>query len=424
MAAITSKAEYILPDRASDTAHARSDLDAQLLQASWRAGWQALADGDVDEAATQFARTSLLAHANHDAIEANAQMAEQMTLQLRDTAIQREQHRQALEKADAAVYEIRAKLAALYAGPDAPRPAGLLGRILSAAGLRPHLPEPIIRLDASALTAPAQTQEPPPVDEMQTPAVSQPQHFAVHLLGEFHVTVDDQPIKKMSSRRSRDLFAYLVVNRKQVVLRDVLMDTFWPDADEKAARNSLNVTLFNLRRAFKAEHDIDIVLFEDGAYRLNPAVDVWVDADEFLCAIEAGQKRDAPADESIAAFERAIALYHGDFMAEAPYEDWAAQTREWLRLMYLDALDRLSRIYLERGQYAACIGLCQLILAKDECREDAHCLLMRCYARQDQHHLALRQYEACVAALQRELSVTPTPATQALAERIRKHAPV
>lgn len=421
MAVITSKADLGLPVRVSKEDAAGDAFDTQLIHASWRAGWQALVDGDVDEAATQFARTTLLAHASHNAMEATARAAEQITMQLRDAALQREHHRHALEQAEQSVQALREQLEALYAGPDAPRPVGLLGRILSAAGLRPHLPEPVVRHNVEPLEAPARIDE---VANDAAPASSPPapRRVAIHMLGEFHITVDGQPMRKMSSRRNRDLLAYLIVNRAQPVLRDVLMDVFWPDAGEKAARNSLNVTLFNLRRAFKTGHDVDIVLFENGAYKINPSLKLWVDADEFMCAIEAGQKGEA--DASIAAFESAIALYQGDFMAEAPYEDWAAQTREWLRLMYLDALDRLSRIYLERGQYAACIGLCQLILVKDDCREDAHCLLMRCYARQEQHHLALRQYEACAAALQRELNVTPTPATQALAERIRRHEPV
>jgi hypothetical protein len=46
---------------------------------------------------------------------------------------------------------------------------------------------------------------------------------------------------------------------------------------------------------------------------------------------------------------------------------------------------------------------------------------MRCYAGQEQIPLALRQYQVCVEALQRELDVTPEPATTQLAERLRRH---
>ncbi len=425
MTVTTSKAELVLPKSAPATGNHAPALDAQLIQASWRAGWQALAEGSVDEAATQFARTILIAHASRDLIEETARAAEMLTLQLRDAAIQREHHRQAFENAEASVQDIRGQLESLYAGPDAPRPAGLLGRILSAAGLRPHLPEPVVKLEATAPSPAVPADEIPSEAGATSVSAAPPQRrVAMHMLGDFHVTINDMPMQKMGSRRSRNLLAYLVMHRAQPVLRDVLMETFWPDVSEKAARNSLNVALFNLRRAFKAGLDLDIVQFENGAYQINPAVELWVDADAFLHTIEAGQSTVAQAGESVAAFEVAIALYRGDFLADAPYEDWAAHTREWLRMMYLDALDQLSRTYLERGQHAACISLCQLILAKDNCREDAHCLLMRCYARQEQHHLALRQYEACATALQRELSVQPTPATQALAACIRRHEPV
>jgi DNA-binding SARP family transcriptional activator len=49
---------------------------------------------------------------------------------------------------------------------------------------------------------------------------------------------------------------------------------------------------------------------------------------------------------------------------------------------------------------------------------------MRCFSRQGQPHLALRQYLACAEALDRELGVDPDPATVALAAQIRRHQPV
>jgi DNA-binding SARP family transcriptional activator len=46
---------------------------------------------------------------------------------------------------------------------------------------------------------------------------------------------------------------------------------------------------------------------------------------------------------------------------------------------------------------------------------------MRCYSRQGQQHLALRQYQICVEALRLELDVAPAPATTQLVEQIRQH---
>jgi len=127
---------------------------------------------------------------------------------------------------------------------------------------------------------------------------------------------------------------------------------------------------------------------------------------------------------AIESYERAAALYGGDFLSDSPYDEWAAMPREKMRLTYLDVLDRLSRLYLTAGQYASCIVQCQRILEEDNCREDAHGVLIRCYVRQGQPHLALRQFQACAAALKQELGIPPSSATLELHDRIRAGEPV
>jgi len=105
-------------------------------------------------------------------------------------------------------------------------------------------------------------------------------------------------------------------------------------------------------------------------------------------------------------------------------DDWPVLPRERLRVDYLDTLDRLSHLYFTGEQYGRCVTLCQMLLAQDNCREDAHCRLMRCYSRQDQHLLALRQYQTCAEALDHELGVAPAAATTQLYERIRRREAV
>ena len=94
--------------------------------------------------------------------------------------------------------------------------------------------------------------------------------------------------------------------------------------------------------------------------------------------------------------------------------------REHLRLCYLDALDRLGALHLDSGNYVGCVAVCLKLLAHDSCREDAHCRLMRCYSRQGQVQLAVRQYHSCTAALRTELDVAPALATTELFYRLRR----
>lgn len=246
---------------------------------------------------------------------------------------------------------------------------------------------------------------------------------SAHLLGPFRVTVNDQPVRQWPSGRGRLLFKYLLTHRDRPVARDVLMDTFWPDAEPEAARNSLNVAIYGLRRAFRAITDTPLVIYEEGSYRLSPDLSLWIDVEEFERHVEAGRDLEAAGQLAAATVEYEVAtgLYQGDFLAEDLYEDWPALTRERLRMSYLDTLDRLSRIYFGHSQYATSARLCQLMLGHDNCREDAHRRLMRCYSRQGQTPLALRQYQSCADTLQRELGVEPAASTSELYERIRRH---
>jgi DNA-binding SARP family transcriptional activator len=277
-------------------------------------------------------------------------------------------------------------------------------------------------LEDRACAAGAADEPAPPVvrDRPQGPLLT------VHLLGQLKVRLDDVPVDGWPSGRGRSLFKYLVTHRDPWPQREVLMDTFWPDAPPAAARNSLNVAVHGLRRAFRACATGPVVVLEGGAYRLDQEIRLWLDVDEFELHATTGRRLEAAGELSgaVAAYERAVALYQGDFLADDPYEDWPVLPREQLLLTYLDVLDRLSGCYFGQHQYGACVALCRQLVARDPCREDAHRRLMRCYSRQGQPHLALRQYQACVDALHQELLVDPEPATTDLARQLRGHQPI
>jgi DNA-binding SARP family transcriptional activator len=343
-----------------------------------------------------------------------------------------------------------------------PAQAGVWNRLLHAFGMRrgAAAPEPT-RADASLGERPAEEQIPPPVPPHTAPgaplplleaprpgaialaaSVSAPLRASVevpppapgstpeapastlivHLLGPLRVTLAERAVESWPSGRGRALFKYLLAHREQPTPRDVLMDMFWPDAAPEAARNSLNVAIHGLRQALKTAADLPVVLFQDGAYGLNPALSIWVDIDEFERHVQAGRQLEAAGQLAAATteYEVATSLYQGDFLADDPYEEWPVLARERLRVAYLDTLDRLAQLYFSQGQYVACAALCQRTLAQDNCREDAHCRLMRCYSRQGQQHLALRQYQACAEALRSELDIEPAPTTVQLYERIRR----
>jgi DNA-binding SARP family transcriptional activator len=261
-----------------------------------------------------------------------------------------------------------------------------------------------------------------------TLVLAEPRHrpyLAVHLLGPLRVTLNDVLIEHWPSGRGRALLKYLVTHRDPYPPRDVLMNVFWPDARPKAARNNLNVAVHGLRRALQSASDAPAIVFQRDTYRLHPELTLWLDVDEFEKRVTAGHQLEAVGELEAAMneYEVAVGLYQGDFLADDPYEEWPVLTRERLRVTNLDTMDRLSRLYFSQGLYASCATLCQRIIDADACREDTHQRLMRCYSRQGQLHLALRQYQACVEALRDELDIEPGLATIELAARIRRREP-
>ena len=255
---------------------------------------------------------------------------------------------------------------------------------------------------------------------------SQAPSLTAHLLGSMRLALNDISLDDWPLGRGRALFKYLLTHRDPWPPREVLMEAFWPGATPEAARNNLNVALHGLRRTLRVASDIEVVVFEQGTYRLHAGLRLWVDVDEFERHVRGGRQLET-VDElagAMSQYEVAAALYQGDFLADDPYEEWAILTRERLRLAYLDTIDRLSRLYFSQGRYASCTTLCQRIVERDPCREDAHRRLIRCYSRQGQPHLALRQYRICVEALRTELSVDAAPETIDLDRRIRRREAV
>jgi len=269
--------------------------------------------------------------------------------------------------------------------------------------------------------------------ELREPAAVEAQ-LSAYLLGSFRVVIGQSMIEGWPGGHSRAVLAFLLAQRGKPVPRDLLMETFWPDSGLEPARNSLNVAIYGLRKTLRQALRQPVILFHDSAYQINPDLGLWIDVEEFEQHVRAARQYETTAAGPEAAaqavaqaareYELAVSLYQGDFLADAPYEDWTILERERLRVMHLDALDHLSLAYFNQGQFGACISLCQRMLSYDACREDAHCRLMRCYSRQGQAHLALCQYQACFEALREELDVPPSPVTTRLYEQIRRQEPV
>jgi tetratricopeptide (TPR) repeat protein len=119
----------------------------------------------------------------------------------------------------------------------------------------------------------------------------------------------------------------------------------------------------------------------------------------------------APAQ--IAGLELAVSLYSGDLL-EGIYDDWCLYDRERLRLLYINALNRLMIYYGLRQVYEQAIDYGKRLLSLDNTLEKVHRQLMWLYWMSGDRHAALTQYKLCYQILREELRCNPLHETQRL----------
>ena len=249
--------------------------------------------------------------------------------------------------------------------------------------------------------------------------------IAVGCLGTLRLSADGTELPWRPVRRGRAVFQYLLAHRVRPVARDELADVFWPGSSASAARNCLNTALSILRGSLREVlGDLSVVVHRDGAYALDPALDLTVDAEEFEARVAEGARlrRAGDAEAAARALRAAAGLYRGDLFADDPYEDWMASRRRYLRETHLTVLGDLADCEAALGDPSAAIALFRQALLIEPEREDVHRRLMTTYVRVGQRAQALRQFGLCSEALRRLLRAEPSPETVALHARIRQGA--
>jgi DNA-binding SARP family transcriptional activator len=249
----------------------------------------------------------------------------------------------------------------------------------------------------------------------------------VRCLGRFEVASTWKQVERWQSVKAKAVFQYLTARPREPVIKDVLMETLWPECAPQAANNNLKAAMHGLRRAlsqiFQEKENFPYILFLQGSYMINPDIELWIDVEEFEQHWMFGRRleREGKSNEAVLEFEQAEALYRGDYLEDEPYESWTLLRREALKDTYLIILGKLADYSMLAADYESCIIYCQKILAKDPCREDAYRRLMCCYSRLGRRNRALRWYEICRRTIQSELDTTPDPETTALHQRLSRN---
>lgn len=230
------------------------------------------------------------------------------------------------------------------------------------------------------------------------------------LLGGFRARLDSGPPLALPTRKAQALLAYLAVPPGRAHPRDKLASLLWGDMGQPQARASLRQALAAIRKALAGCGALQV----DGeTVALDPA-EVSVDTEVFERHVKTA---------GTAGLADAAALYRGDLLAgltlaEAAFEEWLLGERERLRELAMETLAKLLAHRRQAGEIEAAVHTALELLALDPLQEPVHRALMRLYVQLGRRAAALRQYQLCVASLDRELRAEPEAETKALYQEI------
>lgn len=249
----------------------------------------------------------------------------------------------------------------------------------------------------------------------------------LYTLGRFELVVRGKTVKftRKSQERPMSLLKAVVAMGGRNVSSFQLAEALWPDSDGATGQQTLATTLHRLRKLIGIE---EAVIFSKGTVTLNPEV-FWVD----IWAVERAMGRISPALENgldkgakvtrlSLQIEKALDLYRGHFLSHDGSESWSITPRERLRSKFIRNLKNYC-VYLEgQGEDKKAVQWYQKALELENLAEELYQELILCYHRLGQKADAISTYNRCQQVLSEVLGVEPSPATEAIREKVMRDA--
>ena len=243
----------------------------------------------------------------------------------------------------------------------------------------------------------------------------------VYTLGSFQVIRDGVNLgsKYWGRDKSIQLMQFVISNRSRSGLhKDQIIDRLWGEASDR----DFKVAMHGINKALEPDRpsrsEPSYILRNGISYHLN-LNKIWIDiheAEQFIIA--ANQCHDNHTDQCIALYRAAIDLYEGTYLPNRLYEDWSAEERERMQVLFIGAYTDLASLIIDDHPMEA-IRLMQTALQIDPLWEEAYRIQIQAYINRGNRPMAIKTYDACVTTLDREYGIAPLPETMALIQSVK-----
>ncbi|MBF6605821.1 MAG: hypothetical protein IVW53_09605 [Chloroflexi bacterium] len=215
-------------------------------------------------------------------------------------------------------------------------------------------------------------------------------------LGRVVIRVHDREIDSPSVRRKvLSLVCFLLTKSGFASTRDQVLEALWPSLDPSIAVNSLNQTVYFLRRVFdpryKEDESPNYVYHDGEIVRLDRTL---VTSQSAACLALIEEARSGLSPEVV---DRLSLAYVDQFAMDFEYEDWSAPFRQTLHAAYLDVVEQAIRADTEAGHFDRAAVIARRALAVDPDAEPIEGVLLRIYRTAGSHAAASEQHSHYVS---------------------------
>ncbi len=239
-----------------------------------------------------------------------------------------------------------------------------------------------------------------------------PKPLRVSTFGGLAVSIGAQTVETrlLRQRRAGELLALLLSRPGHTLSAEQVTDAMCPEKDPSAGRDFYHHAISTLRRVL--EPDLPNRYLEVSEERVTLIVPPGSRID-FLEFIKLTQSKE---------WEKAIALYRGEFLPIYRYAEWAVSLRQHLADQFEQALLTLAAEHLDGGSAAGCLELCQRALLHNPWQEQAVEMGMRAALALGDRMTAVKLYQRLEKVLEKDLGIAPQKELQLLYAAARRRS--
>jgi DNA-binding SARP family transcriptional activator len=223
--------------------------------------------------------------------------------------------------------------------------------------------------------------------------------FCVYFFGTFRLLSNNKPLDGTLWHRSKikSLLKWFLLHPDQPFAADHLIDLFWPDALGDAGYRNLRINIHYLRHLLepsisRGQESKFIRRVSGSFYAFHIDDSWWIDVWECQHQLELARKMDRAGhdEQAISHYRKALRYLERQFLPEDTYKNYMDSYQSLYNRLHLQALERLSELYLQKREYSEALEHAYQMLNLDPYHEPAIRMITDIYRLQGNISAAIR----------------------------------